>query len=415
MLNRAAVFLGMALGAAAWSGCSPYGGGAFTCTSDQQCMGNGKIGKCEPNSLCSFEDLTCTSHQRYGELSGALANKCVGDEPDAGVDTPMGGGDAPDGQVSDALSCYGAGLVNDCFTMPLTGTVTIPSGTLNTGSSGMCSTQFSTECVIAAGDITVASGTLNVIGPKPLVLIAATTIMVTGTIDVASHRGGNQGAASDLSGCNAGTGPGNNGGGAGGSFAAVGGDGGGANKGSAGGTIAATLRGGCPGQSAPNSPGGHGGGAVYLIANGSITVTGGINASGASAVGGNGTTGGSGNGAGGGGSGGLIVFDSPTVTGTGSQIFANGGAGGEGASSGGGTNGNPGTDSPNPTTAAIGGNNGTGSGGDGGNGSVTATLIGSTGATGTPSGGGGGGSAGVIKLFRASTINGGSVSPPATP
>lgn len=73
------------------AGCSPFGGGAFSCTESAQC---GADGICEMNGLCSFPDGTCDSGRSYGQASGDLAGVCVGDEPpDARV--PVDGG--PDG------------------------------------------------------------------------------------------------------------------------------------------------------------------------------------------------------------------------------------------------------------------------------------------------------------------------------
>jgi hypothetical protein len=75
--------------------CSPFGGGAFTCTDSAQC---GASGACEPNGLCSFPDGTCGSGRSYGEASGDLAGVCVGEEnPDAATDGPMTVDGAADG------------------------------------------------------------------------------------------------------------------------------------------------------------------------------------------------------------------------------------------------------------------------------------------------------------------------------
>lgn len=74
--------------------CSPFGGGAFSCTDSAQC---GTDGVCETTGLCSFPDPACGSGRSYGQASGDLAGTCVGDEPDArrSVDGP--GGDGPPG------------------------------------------------------------------------------------------------------------------------------------------------------------------------------------------------------------------------------------------------------------------------------------------------------------------------------
>ena len=403
------------------AGCSPYGGGAFTCAMDTQC---GAGAKCL-DSLCAFPDDHCSSGYRYGDLAGTSSNQCVGaTTTDAAVDTPMSIDgppiDSPPGQ-----SCYGTGPGKACFAQPPTGTQTLTAAIDTDG--GMCSTAVlgtSPGCVIAADSIAI-SGAVAVTGTKPLVLVAVTTLAITGTLDVSSHRTPaiQIGASADFAGCDAGTAPGIHGGGAGGSFGSIGGNGGndviGMHRGTAGAAqpTLTTLRGGCPGQ--PGNAGngtagaaGHGGGAVYLIAGTSITITAGtINASGETGTGG--ATGGAGGG--GAGAGGLIAFDSPSVTNSGA-IFANGGGGGEGA--GGNSTGQTPAD-PTATTT-TGGTGGTNAGGDGGAGAVNATAA-TNGGNGGPlpmssgGGGGGGGGAGLIKLYQATTIGGaGTVSPPPT-
>jgi hypothetical protein len=50
----------------------------FHCTGDADCTNGGITGVCQSTtSLCSFPDSSCTSGQRYGDLSGSLANKCT--------------------------------------------------------------------------------------------------------------------------------------------------------------------------------------------------------------------------------------------------------------------------------------------------------------------------------------------------
>ncbi|MEO8700038.1 MAG: C-type lectin domain-containing protein [Kofleriaceae bacterium] len=61
----------------------------FTCELDGDCGS----GRCETNGFCSFADASCASGNRFGELSGSLANTCVDEVPaDAGLDAPP---DAP--------------------------------------------------------------------------------------------------------------------------------------------------------------------------------------------------------------------------------------------------------------------------------------------------------------------------------
>jgi len=407
-------------GALLWCGCSPYGGGAFHCDDDLQC---GPGGRCT-GGFCSFPDPACDSGFRYGELSGPQSGVCVGAEPtlDAGdVDALVG-------------HCYGTGLVIACFDA-------VPSGTqmlggnmvLNTDSDPRCAatTNNVPACVIAAESIAVG-GFQAVTGQRPLVLVATQTISVENTLTASSSRQFNfAGAGVDLPGCSTGTAPTGSSGGAGGSFGGTGGNGasagltgssGTAGTGGIAGAVLAptTLRGGCSGQDgadavAPIGPGtkGRGGGALYLIADASITIAGTLSANGAGATGGRA---GDSGGGGGGGSGGFIGLDTPSLTITG-NVLANGGGGGEGSSTQ--NPGSPGQDTSSATNAASGGAGGTSFGTDGGDGSVGAQKDGEAGAAqctntcSTPlSGGGGGGGAGIIKLYRATSATGdGGISP----
>jgi hypothetical protein len=202
-------------------------------------------------------------------------------------------------------------------------------------------------CVVAGTTITVQSEgpTVRATGSKPLVLVASNSITVMSPLDVSSHHTTNPaanpetGAGADFTGCPApATNPANGGGGAGGSFNGVGGSGAAAARansaGGAPGVAIATvtaLRGGCPGQDGEGAPadlgkGGHGGGAVLLIAGNSINVMAEINASGEGGRTGNRNT----SGGGGAGAGGMIVLDAHTVTNS-ALLLANGGGGGEGS------------------------------------------------------------------------------------
>lgn len=80
---------------------------AFECTTDTQCEHDGVAGRCEPTGACSFPDSSCPSGRRYGSLSGALGDQCVGADstgaelPDAGGELHDGSSDAP----PDAPTC----------------------------------------------------------------------------------------------------------------------------------------------------------------------------------------------------------------------------------------------------------------------------------------------------------------------
>ncbi len=363
-------------------------------------------GECPPGLTCDFANGVC-------QPSTSPVS------PDAVVGSP-----GPDAQF-----CYGTTSPTICLAAAPTAPLVIDMATtLDTGTSPLCVPTVSGGggyCVIAATTITI-DATLRATGPRPLVLIATNSIMVSanGVIDVGSHRvrapgSPESGAGADPASCGAGTAPTNGGGGAGGSCAGNGGNGGDGNTtANTGGTPGAAvggvieLRGGCAGQDGEGAAidrgvGGHGGGAVLLIAVSQIDIAGGI------AAGGEGGGGGQRHdaGGGGGGAGGMIVMDAQMKTFTG-LLLANGGAGGEGSGSD--VVGKDGADATT-TTAALGGAGGVPGGGDGGDGSAgTIAGAGAEGATGGAGGGGGGGGAGLIKA-PSYTIIGADVSPPVTP
>jgi hypothetical protein len=419
----AVVLLAALVAAKFLAGCSPFSGAdTFACETDDQCQG-GADGHCEANHLCSFldENRCGPGGHSYGSLSGSLSGTCVGSEPpmEAGIDAP----DAPRPEAGE--ECFGsaASLVQPCFSTLPSGTMALPAVIDTDGALCQASGVSNTNaCVIAAGTITVDAGTTVVAkGSRPLVIVATTAVMISGTLDVASHRGVvDPGPAANDGGCDAGTPPttsgGAGGGGAGGAYGGTGGNGGGGNGGGANGGATgaikpAALHGGCHGQTGADGTvamrgggGGSGGGVVYVLSRGTIAIlTGGvIDASGAGAT--NGVTGTAGGG--GGGSGGLIGLDAPTVTNAG-VVFANGGSGAEGSGVNG--PGQPGND-PIGIAAATPAPPGSANGGDGGNGGAGNPGNGSPGSMSTDGGGGGGG-VGYIKVVPLQAI-GGMLSPP---
>jgi len=337
--------------------------------------------------------------------------------------------------------CFGTASFTICLDETrLPTTVLELAGNLDTGDSPTC-TNGQCDLVIVrptGGSWCVRTGTsinvatvVNVRGSCPLVLLATTGITISGRLDVSSEAVGRRGPSANSEDCNASSNGGQQasggGGGGGGSFGTRGGDGGAGENGTgtpgtAGAPMGpvAELRGGCRagrgghGESADTGgTAGDGGGAVYVVAGTTITVTatGIINASGAGGGGGLRVKAGGG----GGGSGGMIVLDAPSVVvdpvGT---LVANGGGGGGGA---GGVNGdgNPGDD-PDPTKPQVSPSGGMGAssgGGDGASGAIGTDVGGSAGTTGD-GGGGGGGGVGVIRVLRGAPPGGANVSPPAT-
>jgi hypothetical protein len=230
--------------------------------------------------------------------------------------------------------------------------------------------------ILQVGALSV-SGQLIVRGERPLVIIAWTSITVTGAVDASAQRGtpGGGGYGPAL-------GPGrgddgttgsnfNDGGAGGGGFGTVGGAGQASGDAPAGGggDLYGTpqldrLEGGSGGgnMSPPghcSEPPGAGGGAVQLFARGTITIDGSVRANGGGGSGA-GTAGGglcsgwsvSGPGAG---SGGAIYLQASTVAGSGSAL-AQGGGGGGGSNYATSTGGGNGADGPSMIAAATGGN-----------------------------------------------------------
>jgi hypothetical protein len=350
----------------------------------------------------------------------------VGAIADRPSDTPPG------------ATCFGtspSSLVTQCYLPGTLPTNTLVISTMRQIDTQMDCTAMVTShgvqaCLVTAQTITI-DATVTASGSLPLVLLATGTLTVTvnGTIDVSSNRMGD-GANPDASSCNPGGTGGSagsgGGGGAGGSFGTVGGSGGTGNSTASnmGTAIAATatitLRGGCRGSSGGDGngtnrggTGGHAGGAVYLMAGGTLAIAGKVFASGAGGGGGQATSGG-----GGGGTGGLIGLDAPTITINSTtpapqpEIVANGGAGGGGGGNNRGMDGADGTLVSTP--GAIGGPPGTspngGAGGVGTNWSNITGGVGGAGATGA-AGGGGGGGWGIIWVVGAYTNVNGDVSP----
>jgi hypothetical protein len=289
---------------------------------------------CETAAECP-SDFVCTRNR-----CAATAGAC---DSDGGVD--------PDGSLDGVDKvCTGdpAGLLaSRCF-VPA-GPVTLASSpTLNTDSSPLCSLDPTVQiaCFVVGTSITVP-GLVEVIGSRPLVLWSATDIDISGTLDAGSHLGGLTGPAANPASCdvvaggtNATTVPIFGGGGGGGSNNNLGGTGGTGRVGTIAAPTpgqsdlaAAALRGGCPGGSGGFSPGtsGAGGGVVYLMAHGTIRISGVVNASGAGGGPGTNVSGEQSGGGGGGGSGGLIGLDAAMIVYDTANVVALGGGGGSGA------------------------------------------------------------------------------------
>lgn len=358
--------------------------------------------------------------------------------PDASIDT--GTTPPPPDAMIDGQVCFGAGLVKVCLDSPPANPVMYSgASSIDTTTAGNCTKTIPVSggpelCVIAGTSVTV-NGTLTATGSRALVLISATSLSVPGTLDVSSAISVNprRGAGANSGAC---ANPGNPendgggaGGGAGGSFATKGGNGGtgdlnqnGNPPGTASGGNAGNaqnkptiLRGGCRGGDGGTADGQHrgrggdGGGAVYLIAVTSISITGDVFASGAGGstdAGGNGAE----EGGGGGGTGGMIGLDAPALTISG-RVAANGGGGGGGGGTVGGTPGGDGSTTNWNAQAASGG--GGGGGGDGARGTTFNATNNIDGASSDGGAGGGGGGIGVVWIDGTVT-DGSKISPAPT-
>lgn len=325
--------------------------------------------------------------------------------------------------LDDDQACFGpaSGNARICLDRGPTQPVSLPA-TIDTDASALCEatqpTGWTTGGQPAACFIkgtTIAVGTTTVTGARPLVLVASTSLDISTLLDVSSNRvAGRTGPGAPGTPCAFAASPqnsngsGGGGGGAGGTFLSQGGAGG---DGDAGGRTGGTpgtaqsaptvLHGGCNGQrgGTGNTNGtagapGRGGGVVYLVSAGAITLAGNaiINASGSGAAASTSTrVGGSG-----GGSGGMIRFHAMSITApANSKVVTNGGGGSSGGDGSGG--GSPGADPDpaTPTTAAAGGvgNGGNAGGGFAGTTQAAAGLDGDS----NDGGGGGGGGGGFIQ------------------
>ncbi|HEX3760266.1 MAG TPA: hypothetical protein VHW23_16230, partial [Kofleriaceae bacterium] len=264
--------------------------------------------------------------------------------------------------------------------------------------------------VLSVGRFTVTpTAHVTVMGPRPLLVVSWSAIVVDGALDAGSHlavtdapahtaqtvqvgAGANQGCTTETGQDGVGaSATGGSGGGGGGGFHGAGGPGGrggGASPvaGGPGGQPAAltSIRGGCPGGASgaagavatlpaiqgSRALGGSGGGAIRLVALDSIEVRGAISVNGA---GGAGAPRNSACGGGGGGAGGYLGFEAPLVALAGT-ITANGGGGGGGAGATG--DGSDGGDGAAASTGAPGGAVPADCGLAGGTGGATATLDG---------------------------------------
>jgi hypothetical protein len=365
-----------------------------------------------------------------GNLFG-LEEVVYRDPGDGGIDD---GGKSDDGAPDAAPNCYAGdpqGYLTICvppeieneWTPPVSPDV-VDTGALPNSCEATVTVNGQELCVIVGKSITI-NAPLVTRGSRPLVIVATSQFTVTaqGTVLANSESAGRKAPGANFQGCNSSAGGSSgsgNGGGAGGSFSGTGGPGGKGNQAAVAGGAPIPpvlppyneLRGGCRGGhgGGASGSGSDSGGAIYVIAQDSISISGVINASGAGGLamplGGGG----------GGGSGGMIVLDAPAIMLNDAALVAHGGGGGGGYGTSNGTTGG------DPTTAnsyvGLGGGGGLG-GGDGGDGSIINSPNGGLASDASSlgaSGGGGGGGHGVIRMFTTirSMLGTIVISPPAT-
>lgn len=333
-------------------------------------------------------------------------------------------------QPSDAARCkhiQPMWLPSVCDALATTPQVSLASATFDTQQDANCTggiIQSGTTniCVVRAGTIDIAD--LKVTGSRAIAFVADDHLNVTGTLDVSADGttsgpgAGNLGIGSFSSASYKGAG--------GAGFTQQGGAGGGDETGTQagfpGGPItdrptAMPFVGGAPGGTSSCGGtticrlngvdflgGGGGGGALLVACQGTVSVTGLIDAGGGGGAGGGDHFPGSGNvqgGGAGGGAGGFVVMQGVDVTITG-KLYANGGGGG-GACGGDDCVGPPGTDGQRSIAGAPGGDpaGNTGGGGIGGSVQQAPGTGERTFSSASAGAGGGGGSTGRFEVYAA--------------
>ena len=327
--------------------------------------------------------------------------------------------DAPPGEVCfgtlayDRICYLAANVPTGTKTYQFVLNVNTDDGPTCDGNTNLAAAVPGNPCIVAAGDIELVGGELDVYGSRPLILLATEpqgiTVDASSLIDAGSNDVGG-GPASPAS-CPGTTAPAQKSGGFGGSFVVLGGKGGLGSgdtltsKGLPAPARAAPtmLEGGCPGGiGAANDvhTAALGGGAIALIAM-KLTIDGIVAAGGAGGI----TPNNDNAGGNGGGAGGMIVLDAPAINGMG-ELDAKGGGGGEGKGGNQSTSGNPGYNPADRAEDGLGGATSSSSGGDGGHGgpyidlTSMATNAGADGRDGTSAGGGGGGGAAGFVLAK---------------
>ena len=372
---------------------------------------------------CSFQPGAGSDASGPRDGATDTGDAVVSDAPASLIDAPavFGVAHVPDAVVTAFDATASVAFANVTIDTGNGGTPPNANVALPGGSHLVTSAQLGGGpelAILEVGDLTI-TGTLRVVGGRPLVIVAKTTISVA-QIDASANQqmpggggypprmgpgAGGDGAASGNA----------DSGGGGGGYGTAGGAGqasGAAAAGTAGAAYGtaelAQLEGGsgggAPHPACNDQPAGAGGGAIQLYAGTSITITGLVRANGGGGLGGNDCFGVGSSGAGGG-AGGAIYLQTPMLLGAGLLLAQGGGGGGAMDISSPQTNGGDGQNGAITIAAAAGGTaSGTGVNGEvnaGGTGgfrdaapSVFTALSGAM----SGNGGGGGGSVGRIVI-----------------
>ena len=339
-----------------------------------------------------------------------------------------GGGDGDMGDASidampDAPGCWSLtpsnfdpcaiGAPDAGYTLPGDATLNTGTGMITIGTSNVAFGRpytygSSTYLLVYDASFTVPLGTtLTVVGARPLLIVADTTIDIEGTIDFSVASGTADPECVATASPMKTLAPGGSGGG----YGFDGGSGGAGAIAAAPAELAngnanvSPLREGCPGvrggasTTKTGGAGGKAGGAVELSARVQVKIVSGVFADGGGGASGTAASTTDASGGGGGGAGGSVLIEAPDIQLANAKVCAVGGGGGPGGDA------NSITSGGTQGLDCMVGAGGPATSGHGGNGS--ATGVGAVGGAGSSSGGGGGGgSAGRIVLHGTVTSTG---------
>lgn len=136
---------------ASGAGCSPQSD--FQCLTNEDCIGQGAGGLCEPNSFCSFPDASCIGTMRRWDDRAAesLAGDCVDPGMATATDTDTDGSsesssttEEPEEEEgsSTTMSVEPVSSSGEEMTTDPTGEMTSTGGNTSTGAAGACDMMY---------------------------------------------------------------------------------------------------------------------------------------------------------------------------------------------------------------------------------------------------------------------------------